>query len=146
MTIFEDLSIIFNCLDQYWRSALGCPGNPGVVGFYRTFMETIHSMCDYRHPVWAVGHAGHCAPPDSMDMVEGKFHFPFIIRVDSSKERFITIKIVNKLQLPLIVSWYIHLLYTVGVFTGWKCNLTHTHKVGSNGLQTWLCPNNANFN
>lgn len=46
------------------------PGNPGVVGFYRTFMQTIHSMCDYRHPVWAVSHAGHCAPPDSMDMVE----------------------------------------------------------------------------
>ncbi|XP_011618241.2 lipid droplet-associated hydrolase [Takifugu rubripes] len=47
------------------------PGNPGVVGFYRTFMQTIHSMCRYRHPVWAVSHAGHCAPPDSMDMLQG---------------------------------------------------------------------------
>ncbi|CAJ1074179.1 lipid droplet-associated hydrolase [Xyrichtys novacula] len=46
------------------------PGNPGVVGFYRTFMQTIHSMFGYQHPVWAVSHAGHCAPPDSMDMVE----------------------------------------------------------------------------
>ncbi|XP_051252257.1 lipid droplet-associated hydrolase [Dicentrarchus labrax] len=46
------------------------PGNPGVVGFYRTFMQTIHSMVAYRHPVWAVSHAGHCVPPDSMDMVE----------------------------------------------------------------------------
>lgn len=45
-------------------------GNPGVVGFYRTFMQTIHSMCGYHHPVWAVSHAGHCVPPDSMDMVE----------------------------------------------------------------------------
>lgn len=46
------------------------PGNPGVVGFYRTFMQTIHSMFGYNHPVWAVSHAGHCVPPVSMDMVE----------------------------------------------------------------------------
>ncbi|GAA6229529.1 lipid droplet-associated hydrolase [Lates japonicus] len=46
------------------------PGNPGVVGFYRTFMKTLHRMFGYRHPVWAVSHAGHCVPPDSMDMVE----------------------------------------------------------------------------
>lgn len=35
-------------------------------------METIHSLCRYRHPVWAVSHAGHCAPPDGMDMLQGK--------------------------------------------------------------------------
>nr|XP_043904091.1 lipid droplet-associated hydrolase [Solea senegalensis] len=46
------------------------PGNPGVVGFYRTFMQTLHHTFGYRHPVWAVSHAGHCEPPDSMDMVE----------------------------------------------------------------------------
>lgn len=46
------------------------PGNPGVVGFYRTFMQTLHSMFGYRHPVWAVSHAGHCVPPDPMDMVD----------------------------------------------------------------------------
>ncbi|KAM6968649.1 lipid droplet-associated hydrolase [Tautogolabrus adspersus] len=46
------------------------PGNPGVVGFYRTFMQTIHSTFGYQHPVWAVSHAGHCVPPDSMDMIE----------------------------------------------------------------------------
>ncbi|XP_028994863.1 lipid droplet-associated hydrolase [Betta splendens] len=46
------------------------PGNPGVVGFYTTFMQTLHSMFNYRHPVWALSHAGHCAPPDSMDMIE----------------------------------------------------------------------------
>ncbi|XP_034419459.1 lipid droplet-associated hydrolase isoform X1 [Cyclopterus lumpus] len=46
------------------------PGNPGVVGFYRTFIQTIHSMFGYHYPVWAVSHAGHCVPPDSMDMVE----------------------------------------------------------------------------
>ncbi|XP_013869173.1 lipid droplet-associated hydrolase isoform X2 [Austrofundulus limnaeus] len=44
------------------------PGNPGVVGFYETFMQMLHSLSG--HPVWAVSHAGHCAPPDSMDMVE----------------------------------------------------------------------------
>ncbi|KAF0044682.1 lipid droplet-associated hydrolase [Scophthalmus maximus] len=46
------------------------PGNPGIVGFYRSFMQTLHSKFGYRHPVWAVSHAGHCVPPDSMDMVE----------------------------------------------------------------------------
>ncbi|KAM3595268.1 uncharacterized protein V6R79_020840 [Siganus canaliculatus] len=46
------------------------PGNPGVVGFYKSFMQTIHSTVGYRHPVWAVSHAGHCVPPNSMDMVE----------------------------------------------------------------------------
>ncbi|XP_028251447.1 lipid droplet-associated hydrolase [Parambassis ranga] len=46
------------------------PGNPGVVGFYRTFMQTLHSMYEYQYPVWAVSHAGHCAPPATMDMVE----------------------------------------------------------------------------
>lgn len=47
-------------------------GNPGVVGFYRTFMQTIHRLCGYQHPVWAVSHAGHCTPPDSMDLLEGR--------------------------------------------------------------------------
>ncbi|XP_008299196.1 lipid droplet-associated hydrolase [Stegastes partitus] len=46
------------------------PGNPGVVGFYKTFMQTLHSTFGYRHPVWAVSHAGHCVPPASMDMVD----------------------------------------------------------------------------
>lgn len=46
------------------------PGNPGVVGFYKTFMQTLHVMFGYQHPVWAVSHAGHCVPPASMDMVE----------------------------------------------------------------------------
>ncbi|XP_056152122.1 lipid droplet-associated hydrolase isoform X2 [Lampris incognitus] len=46
------------------------PGNPGVVGFYRTFMQTLYNMFGSDHPVWAVSHAGHCVPPDTMDMVE----------------------------------------------------------------------------
>ncbi|KAJ3613558.1 hypothetical protein NHX12_019805 [Muraenolepis orangiensis] len=46
------------------------PGNPGVVGFYKTFMQTLYASFGYGHPVWAVSHAGHCQPPLSMDMVE----------------------------------------------------------------------------
>ncbi|KAG7251281.1 hypothetical protein CRUP_007935, partial [Coryphaenoides rupestris] len=46
------------------------PGNPGIVGFYKTFMQTLHAAFGYRHPVWAVSHAGHCDPPDSMYMVD----------------------------------------------------------------------------
>ncbi|XP_035599057.1 lipid droplet-associated hydrolase [Oncorhynchus keta] len=46
------------------------PGNPGVVGFYKTFMQTLHQTLGRRYPVWAVSHAGHCVPPDTMDMIE----------------------------------------------------------------------------
>ncbi|XP_019739730.1 lipid droplet-associated hydrolase isoform X1 [Hippocampus comes] len=46
------------------------PGNPGVVGFYRTFIQTLYALFGCHHPVWAVSHAGHCTPPASMDMVE----------------------------------------------------------------------------
>ncbi|XP_028846938.1 lipid droplet-associated hydrolase isoform X1 [Denticeps clupeoides] len=46
------------------------PGNPGVVGFYKTFMETIYQSLGRRCAVWAVSHAGHCTPPDTMDMVK----------------------------------------------------------------------------
>nr|XP_029543758.1 lipid droplet-associated hydrolase [Oncorhynchus nerka] len=46
------------------------PGNPGVVGFYKTFMQTLHQTLGRLYPVWAVSHAGHCVPPDTMDMIE----------------------------------------------------------------------------
>lgn len=46
------------------------PGNPGMVGFYRTFMHTLYYRFGYQYPVWAVSQAGHCKPPDSMDTVE----------------------------------------------------------------------------
>ncbi|XP_028653218.1 lipid droplet-associated hydrolase isoform X2 [Erpetoichthys calabaricus] len=46
------------------------PGNPGIVGFYKTFMQVIYQSFDKKYPVWAVSHAGHCVPPDFMDMKE----------------------------------------------------------------------------
>ncbi|XP_039605719.1 lipid droplet-associated hydrolase [Polypterus senegalus] len=46
------------------------PGNPGIVGFYKTFMQVIYQSFDKKYPVWAVSHAGHCVPPDVMDMKE----------------------------------------------------------------------------
>uniref|UniRef100_A0A3Q1E948 Lipid droplet-associated hydrolase n=1 Tax=Acanthochromis polyacanthus TaxID=80966 RepID=A0A3Q1E948_9TELE len=49
------------------------PGNPGVVGFYKTFMQTLHMMFGYQYPVWAASHAGHCVPPTSMDMVDDTY-------------------------------------------------------------------------
>uniref|UniRef100_A0A8C5MNZ1 Lipid droplet-associated hydrolase n=1 Tax=Leptobrachium leishanense TaxID=445787 RepID=A0A8C5MNZ1_9ANUR len=44
------------------------PGNPGIVGYYRTFMASIYSGFNQKYPVWAVSHAGHCSPPKGMDM------------------------------------------------------------------------------
>ncbi|XP_073783494.1 lipid droplet-associated hydrolase isoform X1 [Danio rerio] len=46
------------------------PGNPGVVGFYKTYMWTLYQKFLQRYPVWAVSHAGHCMPPESFDMIE----------------------------------------------------------------------------
>lgn len=62
-----------SCTSQQSRQdalILVIPGNPGVVGFYATFMQTLHRAFNGRFPVWAVSHAGHCVPPDHMDMVE----------------------------------------------------------------------------
>ncbi|XP_075057479.1 lipid droplet-associated hydrolase isoform X2 [Mixophyes fleayi] len=44
------------------------PGNPGIVGFYRTFMQSLYSGFNGQYPVWALSHAGHCSPPTGMDM------------------------------------------------------------------------------
>uniref|UniRef100_A0A673I3L2 Lipid droplet-associated hydrolase n=1 Tax=Sinocyclocheilus rhinocerous TaxID=307959 RepID=A0A673I3L2_9TELE len=45
-------------------------GNPGVVGFYKTYMWTLYQTFIRRYPVWAVSHAGHCMPPETYDMIE----------------------------------------------------------------------------
>ncbi|XP_073481433.1 lipid droplet-associated hydrolase [Aquarana catesbeiana] len=44
------------------------PGNPGIVGFYRTFMQSLYCGFNKKYPVWAISHAGHCSPPPGMDM------------------------------------------------------------------------------
>ncbi|XP_063298190.1 lipid droplet-associated hydrolase [Pelobates fuscus] len=44
------------------------PGNPGIVGYYRTFMESLYRGFNEKYPVWAISHAGHCSPPKGMDM------------------------------------------------------------------------------
>lgn len=98
-------------------------------------MQTIHSVCGYTHPVWAVSHAGHCATPHSMDMVEGKLHFLLLFRVKLvffSLRTFIQIAIVEKLQLPLLVIWSLFLLYKVGLSTVWTCKPSNTHVHNSN--------------
>ncbi|KAK6488576.1 lipid droplet-associated hydrolase [Huso huso] len=46
------------------------PGNPGIVGYYKTFMQALYQTLDHKYPVWAVSQAGHCLPPDSMEMME----------------------------------------------------------------------------
>uniref|UniRef100_A0AAZ3SH39 Lipid droplet-associated hydrolase n=1 Tax=Oncorhynchus tshawytscha TaxID=74940 RepID=A0AAZ3SH39_ONCTS len=47
-------------------------GNPGVIGFYMTFMQTLHQTLGWCSPVWAVTHAGHCVPPDTMDVIDAQ--------------------------------------------------------------------------
>nr|XP_015212636.1 PREDICTED: lipid droplet-associated hydrolase isoform X3 [Lepisosteus oculatus] len=46
------------------------PGNPGIVGYYETFIQTLYNKLGQKYPVWAVSQAGHCVPPDNMDMIE----------------------------------------------------------------------------
>ncbi|KAJ7991200.1 hypothetical protein DPEC_G00294780 [Dallia pectoralis] len=45
-------------------------GNPGVVGFYKTFLQTLYRAFGRHYPVWAVSHAGHCEVPDTMDIID----------------------------------------------------------------------------
>ncbi|XP_077990763.1 lipid droplet-associated hydrolase-like [Glandiceps talaboti] len=44
--------------------ALLIPGNPGVVGFYELFMETLYDASGRSVPIWAISHAGHEITPD----------------------------------------------------------------------------------
>uniref|UniRef100_A0A8C6X5G6 Lipid droplet-associated hydrolase n=1 Tax=Naja naja TaxID=35670 RepID=A0A8C6X5G6_NAJNA len=39
------------------------PGNPGLPGFYRTFIETLYCSLNQQYPVWVVSHGGHCKIP-----------------------------------------------------------------------------------
>uniref|UniRef100_A0A8C3PAK8 Lipid droplet associated hydrolase n=1 Tax=Chrysemys picta bellii TaxID=8478 RepID=A0A8C3PAK8_CHRPI len=36
------------------------PGNPGLAGYYRTFIRALYHGLNRRYPVWVVSHAGHC--------------------------------------------------------------------------------------
>nr|XP_023956833.1 lipid droplet-associated hydrolase-like [Chrysemys picta bellii] len=47
------------------------PGNPGLAGYYRTFIRALYHGLNRRYPVWVVSHAGHCKPPNGMGMTEG---------------------------------------------------------------------------
>nr|XP_014346245.1 PREDICTED: lipid droplet-associated hydrolase [Latimeria chalumnae] len=46
------------------------PGNPGIVGYYKTFMKALYLALSQEFPVWAVSHAGHCVTPEGMEMRE----------------------------------------------------------------------------
>uniref|UniRef100_A0A3B3UV14 Lipid droplet-associated hydrolase-like n=1 Tax=Poecilia latipinna TaxID=48699 RepID=A0A3B3UV14_9TELE len=79
------------------------PGNPGVVGFYESFMRTLHGLLG--RPVWAVSHAGHCAPPDSMDLAV--LLFPTIERMAQSPQGKVMTPVLCQLRylayLPLFL-------------------------------------------
>ncbi|XP_056420258.1 lipid droplet-associated hydrolase isoform X2 [Hyla sarda] len=49
-------------------------GNPGVVGFYRTFIQSLYCGFKGKYPVWAISHAGHCSPPTGMDLTDEHDH------------------------------------------------------------------------
>ncbi|XP_064304191.1 lipid droplet-associated hydrolase isoform X1 [Phalacrocorax carbo] len=46
------------------------PGNPGLAGYYRTFIQALYCGLNQQYPVWVVSHAGHCKPPSGMEMME----------------------------------------------------------------------------
>lgn len=47
------------------RLVLVIPGNPGLAGYYETFMLSVHKHMGGDVPVWAIGHAGHDIPKDT---------------------------------------------------------------------------------
>ncbi|XP_030347002.1 lipid droplet-associated hydrolase isoform X1 [Strigops habroptila] len=44
--------------------------NPGLAGYYRTFIQALYCGLNQQYPVWVVSHAGHCKPPSGMEMIE----------------------------------------------------------------------------
>ncbi|XP_058035540.1 lipid droplet-associated hydrolase isoform X3 [Ahaetulla prasina] len=46
------------------------PGNPGLVGFYRTFIEALYFSLNQQYPVWVVSHGGHCKIPHEIKRKE----------------------------------------------------------------------------
>ncbi|XP_064652518.1 lipid droplet-associated hydrolase-like [Lineus longissimus] len=49
------------------------PGNPGIIGFYELFMDTLNQLSDYSIPVWGVSHAGHVTVPPHITYSEPPF-------------------------------------------------------------------------
>uniref|UniRef100_A0A2D4LC60 Lipid droplet-associated serine hydrolase n=1 Tax=Micrurus spixii TaxID=129469 RepID=A0A2D4LC60_9SAUR len=50
------------------------PGNPGLAGFYRTFIKTLYCSLNQQYPVWVVSHGGHCKIPHEIKRKEGSFN------------------------------------------------------------------------
>ncbi|XP_048355048.1 lipid droplet-associated hydrolase isoform X2 [Sphaerodactylus townsendi] len=46
------------------------PGNPGLAGYYRTFIQALYMGLNRQYPVWVVSHAGHCKVPHNLEIVE----------------------------------------------------------------------------
>ncbi|XP_034288079.1 lipid droplet-associated hydrolase isoform X1 [Pantherophis guttatus] len=46
------------------------PGNPGLPGFYRTFIEALYFNLNQQYPVWIVSHGGHCKIPHEIKRKE----------------------------------------------------------------------------
>lgn len=41
-----------------------CLGNPGLLGFYDQFLETIYNLLGKKISVWTLSYAGHENPPN----------------------------------------------------------------------------------
>ncbi|XP_043366122.1 lipid droplet-associated hydrolase isoform X3 [Dermochelys coriacea] len=63
----EGIQFWWNQHLAYIRS-LKC--NPGLAGYYRTFIRALYRGLNGQYPVWVVSHAGHCKPPSGMGMTE----------------------------------------------------------------------------
>ncbi|XP_078397673.1 lipid droplet-associated hydrolase isoform X1 [Cetorhinus maximus] len=46
------------------------PGNPGIVCYYKPFMQILYKILNQKYPIWAISHAGHCVPPEDIEMME----------------------------------------------------------------------------
>jgi len=43
------------------------PGNPGLIGYYETFMAALHENLQGKFVIWGIGHGGH-EKPSSVDL------------------------------------------------------------------------------
>ncbi|XP_014473090.1 PREDICTED: lipid droplet-associated hydrolase [Dinoponera quadriceps] len=81
-------------------------GNPGLPGFYESFIKAINSKLSFDTPVWVVGHAGHVQPPENLDIAmpsnkKWRDHYGLTAQVQHKAE-FIKTYVPEDVQLYLI--------------------------------------------
>lgn len=63
-------------------------------------MQILYKILIPKYPIWAISHAGHCIPPEDMEMMEGIVHYSvFKIKPPPFSSHFVTHNQINILHM-----------------------------------------------